>query len=172
MSLATDLLDQAEHLAGWDPRRPKQASLRRAISTADYAVFHLLVADAASRLATGPKLRHLIARAYSHAAMKKVCQVFNRGQLPDHLTAVAVGPVPPDLQRVAATFVALQEARHLADYSTGHLGRGRTRFTRTDVARHLGDAREAFEAWGRVRAHPIAQIFLVALLLDDRWGRG
>ena len=42
MSLHADLLDQAEQLAQLDPRRPKQANLRRAISSAYYALFHLL----------------------------------------------------------------------------------------------------------------------------------
>lgn len=41
-----DLLHQADHLARWDRRRPKQASLRRAVSTAYYALFHLLISTA------------------------------------------------------------------------------------------------------------------------------
>ncbi len=42
MSLHADLLDPAEQLAQLDPRRPKQANLRRAVSSAYYALFHLL----------------------------------------------------------------------------------------------------------------------------------
>ncbi|MEX2560734.1 MAG: hypothetical protein WD403_12510 [Pirellulales bacterium] len=38
MSLHADLLTQAEYLANKEPKRPKQASLRRAISAAYYAV--------------------------------------------------------------------------------------------------------------------------------------
>jgi hypothetical protein len=37
-----DLLEVADHLARRDPGRPKQVSLRRAIATAYYAVFHAL----------------------------------------------------------------------------------------------------------------------------------
>ena len=48
MSLHGDLLDQASRLAVQEPRRPRQASLRRAVSAAYYALFHLLV-DAATR---------------------------------------------------------------------------------------------------------------------------
>ena len=44
MSLPEDLLEQAVHLATLDARRPKQANLRRAVSTAYYALFHLLTA--------------------------------------------------------------------------------------------------------------------------------
>jgi len=37
MSLHADLLAQAEYLAKKEPKRPRQASLRRAISAAYYA---------------------------------------------------------------------------------------------------------------------------------------
>jgi hypothetical protein len=40
MSLHADLLEQAEHLAQLDPTRPKQANLRRAVSSAYYALIH------------------------------------------------------------------------------------------------------------------------------------
>ena len=51
MSLAQDLLDQADHLVNMDGANPKQASLRRAVSTAYYALFHLLVDEAVSNWA-------------------------------------------------------------------------------------------------------------------------
>jgi hypothetical protein len=38
-----DLLEQAVTLATLDVRKPKQANLRRAVSSVYYAVFHLLV---------------------------------------------------------------------------------------------------------------------------------
>jgi uncharacterized protein (UPF0332 family) len=41
-----DLLKQAVRLATLDIKKPKQANLRRAISSAYYAVFHLLVDEA------------------------------------------------------------------------------------------------------------------------------
>lgn len=46
MAFAADLLDQAQHLAQREPKRPKLASLRRSISTAYYALVHLLIAEA------------------------------------------------------------------------------------------------------------------------------
>jgi hypothetical protein len=49
MPLAHDLLEQARFLVGRERRKPKQASLRRAVSTAYYAAFHLLGTDAASQ---------------------------------------------------------------------------------------------------------------------------
>jgi hypothetical protein len=73
MSLHDDLIEQARHLAGREPKRPRQASLRRAIAAAYYAVFHLLVADAvksvAPRMPEG--LRSQVRRAFGHSAMKE-----------------------------------------------------------------------------------------------------
>jgi hypothetical protein len=43
MPFADDLLEQAYDLANKEPTNPKQASLRRAVSTAYYAQFHLLI---------------------------------------------------------------------------------------------------------------------------------
>jgi len=53
MAFAQDLLEQSSHLANREPRRPRQASLRRAVSTAYYALFHLLIQEATK---TGKKL--------------------------------------------------------------------------------------------------------------------
>jgi hypothetical protein len=54
MSLATDLLEQARHLLRRERRRPRQASLRRAISAAYYALFHLLIEEATGALVARP----------------------------------------------------------------------------------------------------------------------
>jgi hypothetical protein len=47
MGLADDLLGLADRLAKPTSSDPEQASLRRAVSTAYYALFHLLVAEVA-----------------------------------------------------------------------------------------------------------------------------
>ncbi len=73
MAYHDDLLDQALHLARRDVTRPKQANLRRAVSTAYYALFHLLVSESVSywRL---KRQRTLLARSFDHRKMKGVCQ--------------------------------------------------------------------------------------------------
>ena len=53
MSLHDDLLGQARQLAAKEPKRPLQASLRRAVSASYYALFHLLVYHAARRMFPG-----------------------------------------------------------------------------------------------------------------------
>jgi hypothetical protein len=69
MAYHDDLLDQALHLAHRDPTRPKQANLRRAVSTAYYALFHLLISEVVNywRL---KRQRTLLARSFDHRKMK------------------------------------------------------------------------------------------------------
>src|SRR4051812_484040 len=145
MSLEDDLLEQAEHLARRDSTRPKQASLRRAVSTAYYALFHLLVREATAAIVSDARLRQLVPRAFDHSEMKQACRPFAAGALPDHLKAVTAAVVPDDLKYVADAFIQLQQARHEADYNTSRV------FNRTDTLAHHQRATEAFAAWGRVR---------------------
>jgi hypothetical protein len=165
VSLADDLLEQAEHLAQRDPTRPKQASLRRAISSAYYALFHLLIREATAALVADARLRELVSRAFDHGEMKQACRPFAAGALPDHLRAVTDATVPNDLRTVAEVFAQLQQSRHEADYN---VARG---FSRPDTLGLLARVRGAFEAWGRVRTQQIATVFLVNLLLAKKWAR-
>src|ERR1035438_6153633 len=63
MALADDLLEQAHHLAKREPKRPRQASLRRAVSTAYYSLFHLLISSAILQW-KGVHQRSQMARGY------------------------------------------------------------------------------------------------------------
>lgn len=69
MAFADDLLEQAHHLARREKKKPKQASLRRAVSTAYYALFHLLVAAAVANW-KNIEQRPDLARAFEHGRMK------------------------------------------------------------------------------------------------------
>ena len=78
MSLHLDLLRQARHLATREPRRPSQASLRRSVSTAYYALFHLLVDEAVRRMVVStrpPRLSEARLRSWQHdEGGKDVCE--------------------------------------------------------------------------------------------------
>ena len=77
MSLHGDLLTQARFLVRREPRRPRQASLRRAVSAAYYALFHLLIHEATRMMVSGSSLgslRTLVARAFAHATMNEACR--------------------------------------------------------------------------------------------------
>jgi len=166
MSLHDDLLDQAELLARYDDRKPKQANLRRAVSSAYDSLFHKLV-DAATRLLlSGPNrawMRELVARAFAHSEMKAAAKSFAGGTLKQRLSKASAGrKVPGDLMTLAKTFVDLQELRHEADYDPASF------FYRRDVEEKLFETRMAFEAWDRVCSDPMAELFLVTLLTHKR----
>jgi uncharacterized protein (UPF0332 family) len=158
--IADDLLNQSRHLARLEPRKPKQASLRRSVSTAYYAVFHLLCEEAAKRLVTGSGRdihRDAIRRSMTHGRMADACKSFGRGRGP--ATGLLVSP---DIVTVATAFVFLQDERHTADYDL------LTSFTRARVNAALQTATTAFEAWRRARGEADADLLLLTMLLGAR----
>jgi uncharacterized protein (UPF0332 family) len=173
-----DLLEQAEHLAAREPKRPKQASLRRAVSAAYYALFHLLVADGARFLSpTQPRgLTLRIRRAFNHGDMRNVCKGFvkanvaaGRGRLsdgvPDATRVLLTFPLEPDLVKVLEAFVDLQEARHQADYDPTKT------WNRLGAETHVAAARNAFASWQAIRRNSNTSVFVAALLMQRQWGR-
>lgn len=167
MSLAADLLDQADQLAKLGPKYPKQANLRRAVSAAYYALFHLLV-DEAARLFAGligrddtATITRLI-RTFDHRGLKEVSNGFKQSRLPLVLQLEGYA-APDDLKRVAEIFVRLQEVRHDADYDTAKI------VTREEVQIHIRDVRKAFVAWEKVKATPDARMFLACFSLWKTW---
>jgi uncharacterized protein (UPF0332 family) len=164
MSFHQDLLSQARQLAELDLRRPKQANLRRALSSAYYALFHLLI-DAASGLYSGDKNRKAkIARTYQHKDMKQVAARFSRGDMPKLLsTAIAPTIEGEKLRRVAETFVSLQDARHEADYDLTQT------FTRAEVLALVEQVQQAFDDWEAVKAIDDARLLLGAFQLWKKW---
>ncbi len=157
------LLDQALTLATLDPRRPKQANLRRAISAAYYALFHFLV-DESCRAMMGAlhgqaPFRHVLGRAFAHGVMKDACKSFGGGTLKK---SVAKGlpsdfRIPEAIQDLATTFVDLQDNRHLADYDLTE------RFERSNVLTLITDVKNQTEKFQELPASNEKQFFLACL---------
>ena len=103
-----DLIETARGLTELSPRRPSQANLRRALSTAYYAVFHCLAATVADALMGKGRgdAWHQTYRALEHDSARRACKNMQ-----------AMRGFPPEVQSFAKTFVALQRARHQADYA-------------------------------------------------------
>jgi uncharacterized protein (UPF0332 family) len=156
MGLAQDLLEQANHLANREPKRPRQASLRRAVSTAYYALFHLLVADAISHW-NKPQQRAQMARGFEHTAMKDASKKI-AGKDFRNSDPGMVG----HLRTVAAAFVNMQQFRHAADYSHA------TKWAKTEVQDHIATVTEAFASWRIVRNEKVALDYLMSLLVKER----
>jgi uncharacterized protein (UPF0332 family) len=164
MSLHADLLAQAEQLAQLDLRRPKQASLRRAVSSAYYALFHLLTSEASALYAIEPGLAARINRTLSHGEMKKASSMIANDKLPKALQPPGGGYLTPaDLKVVANIFVTLQQARHEADYDLSRT------FRRQEALAFVQSARQAFAAWERVKKTDDARVYLACFQLWKRW---
>ena len=103
-----DLIKTARRLTKVNRGRPMQASLRRAISTAYYAVFHLLARIAADLIVGTDRNEawHQAHRALEHGSAKNAC-----------LNQEAMLKFPPEIQDFALAFAILQTARQRADYS-------------------------------------------------------
>jgi uncharacterized protein (UPF0332 family) len=119
--LPDELLKQADHLAQKEPRRPRQASLRRAVSAAYYALFHAIAEEFGRSFRSAQ--RSAASRLLEHGAAKAMAIQIANGGDPGALIGRSC---PTSLRDVARDFVHLQKARHEADYDTG------ARFTRND----------------------------------------
>lgn len=160
MGLAEDLSRQAEHLAVYEGLTPGQASLRRAVSTAYYALFHLLVEAAALRWSGSPESRTGIERAFQHGAMKSVSLQFKKQFWRDwHGIQQSI---PPAIRTIASTFADLQDDRHMADYDNHEP------WTLTEVEDILKATRSAFRDWDSIRTDPMAGNYLLAMLLSKQ----
>ena len=166
MNLPGDLLAQARLLTTKEPRRPKQASLRRAVSAAYYALFHLLVHDASRRFVRSSKraaLRQCLRRAFDHASMRRVARQFAaRGVSPKLSPGLNEQPLQEGLVTVALTFVDLQQHRHEADYDL------RRTFTRHEVLGIIHRAERAVRNWCSVRGSVQADTLLIGLLAFEK----
>ena len=155
-----NLLEQARHLVRREPRRPRQASLRRAVSTAYYALFHFLI-DRACRQVFGGSTRRrqarlILSRAFVHGTMQAASRRVGGGNLP--VTLGWAAGFAPELQAIARAFVRLQEQRHRADYDLSQP------YSRTEAAELVELAGTAINDWGAVADDDSAHLYLVLLL--------
>jgi hypothetical protein len=160
MAIADDLLTLAAHLAKPGATDPEQAWLRRAISTAYYALFQLLVQEASQRWTGSPASRIGLERTFRHDQMKEVCRVISTGSWRGWSTPQL--PVPQELRDIAKSFTSLQEARHQADYNN------EKSWTQTEVAAKLNDAGTAFQNWKKIDGTQVANEYLLSLMIGKK----
>jgi hypothetical protein len=167
MPLAVELLAQARILATIDPGVPSQANLRRAISAAYYAVFHLLISEAVATLVpVQPRgLGDRVSRSFNHNEMQKICLAVVKTDLADKFGILFGSGISSNLRVVAERFSVLQQARHAADYDVGQL------FSRSLALTHIENAELAFQNWSPIRNTEEATVFLTALAFGARWAK-
>lgn len=110
MALSSDLIATARQLAHVHQRRPRQADLRRSISTSYYALFHGLAELAAIRLVGRSSA------AQKSAAWSRVYRVLNHLPAKKACSRQELQGCSQELARFLMAFPRLQELRHLADY--------------------------------------------------------
>ena len=130
--------------------------MRRAVSAAYYAVFHLLIAEATSNW-SNVSLRTALGRAYDHGIMRTASnRILNSKDFPFTGEDPAVVAA---LRFVAQAFSQLQEDRHFADYSlTKDLDP-------VEALTQVKSAERIFTVWPTIRGQQIAQAYLVSLLV-------
>jgi hypothetical protein len=160
MAFHDDLLELAEDIANLHPETLHQASLRRAVSTAYYALFHLLISEATANWAR-PELRAILGRCFDHGPMKsasetKVSQI--NALFKNNSLEGAEKSLSNHLRTVANAFIQAQQRRNDADYNLAK------EWTPVEVATQIGSVNEAFKSWNIIRDEALAQAFLVSLL--------
>lgn len=103
-----DLIITAKELVGKPGGKPRQSNLKRALSTAYYALFHTLARCCADVMigtnSQTKKAWQQVYRALDHNFAKNACQHGN------------ISRFPLEIQDFANAFVTLQSKRHSADY--------------------------------------------------------
>lgn len=122
--------------------------LRRAISTAYYALFHALLRAGADRFAGASEAASpayaILYRGFSHGRMKAVCAAVDVARLSLTLQRqLGRDVIHPELRDCARAFIELQRARHLADYDPHYV------CTQAGAADSVDQAEVAISAFAR-----------------------
>ncbi len=157
MGIAVELISLSAFMVHMEQPDFTQAVLRRTVSTAYYAVFHLLTSDAAERWGGTLLEKGELERAFSHGAMRTVSGQFSKGQW--KYKGGQSASQPRMLREVASSFVELQVERHLADYDNQKI------WSLIEAENIVARAIEVFHNWEAIRAEPEAGTYLLAMLL-------
>ena len=151
--LADDLLEDARHLAARGEAEERKSCMRRAISTAYYAVFHLLIEDFVEHWEFEDQ-RARLARMFNH-------QMFNHQKMRDAAFTPKDKNNPTGVEKtlidVKTAFGQLQGDRHRADYDLGW------NLVETDVEDAITLAEDMFVKWRSIRHEDVARHHLLSM---------
>lgn len=148
MAYPEDLLEDAKNLLAAGGKKPRQSLLRRAVSTAYYSTFHLLVADFVANWRL-PDQRARLGRMFEHRRMSGAPLEYGDKKRPT--------PTEQDLKQLIDKFTQLQKDRYEADYNVGRI------WSQTDAKRTIDLADEIFTTWRRIRKRKSAQNHLLSM---------
>ena len=137
------------------------------MSTAYYALFHLLVSEATLNWKR-VEHRDALARVFEHGKMRNAGQKKVNELTAYFKTKPRAGPeltIAEHLHTVSETFIQAQQKRHAADYDNSPV------WTRTAVMAQIESVANAFESWRAIRNERAAQAYLVSLFGAKEPGR-
>lgn len=130
-----DLLATAKVLLKASSKKPSQANLRRAVSTAYYAVFHHLARTSADLLIGGKK------SGSTNRAWRQVYRALDHKPAANACIDGTLTLFPKGIQDFADAFTTLQKKRHNADYDPFVI------FTKSGVQQDIATAGAAMAAF-------------------------
>ncbi len=142
MGLADELLKDAHFLAGKGVAENRQTLMRRAISTAYYAAFHLFVEDFVEHWEFEDQ-RARLGRMFNHGPMRNAAYTPKDKNNPTS--------VEEELIEVITAFGQLQKDRLRADYDGGWP------LVETDVTNSMRLSEDVFSKWGKIKNEDIAR---------------
>ncbi len=147
MGLADELFEDAKFLAEKGIADQRQTLMRRSISTAYYAAFHLFIEDFIEHWEF-PGQRARLGRMFGHT---KMCTGFTPKD--------KRSPTPAEraLIDVTRSFSQLQKDRERADYDGGW------RLVETDVTNAIRLSEDVFAKWRKVKDEEIARNHLLSM---------
>lgn len=131
--MSVELLSTAKRMVALSRTRPRQSDLKRAISTAYYALFHAVARNNADRLIG-------VGANRSDKAWRQTYRALNHGEAFRACNNLLALGFPADLVQVGIAFRTLQEQRHNADYDPTH------RVSRQDALAAISTAEAALTA--------------------------
>ncbi len=153
MGLGDELLEDARYLGGKGVAENRASCMRRAVSTAYYAVFHLLVEDFVANWPF-PDQRARLARMFDHRKMRDAAFTPTNEKNPS--------PAEAALVDVKTAFRQLQADRHSADYDLSW------NIVGTDVQNAITLAEDTFAKWRSIRTEDVARHYLLSMFGANR----
>lgn len=147
MGLADDLLEDARFLAEKGVLEQRQSLMRRAVSTAYYAAFHLFIEDFVEHWEF-PGQRPRLGRMFNHGKMGTGFTAKDKKSPTD---------TERTLQNVVTAFTQLQKDRERADYDGGWA------LAETDVRAVIEYADKVFMTWRAVKDEDVARNHLLTM---------
>jgi uncharacterized protein (UPF0332 family) len=145
-----------------------EAEKRRCISTAYYAVFHLVVEQVAKKFVPGNNhAQNMVRRAVAHTLLKDICgQMVNlhkqRATPGSWRNAGYEDTVASELANLATLLCDLQKWREIADYDLAK------EVSQAEAESQLQRAQEVFDTINAGLPEPQWTLFLTSLLIKER----